>query len=310
MGAPITVGSINFNGGTGGSYTVAPDGSADPLTINNGITLGPGNGPATINAPLNLSGANIWTNNSASTFTVSGAVSNAGNLLTVGGSGNSTINGAISGGGGLSKSGPGSLFLSNTSTYNGNTVITGGTLRLQGAFPSIGIKVAEGQNGSDYSMPATTSAGVVPMANWNNLTGPVGNPASASLALNNNAGAPTGAVVTSYAAADFWSVSGSTLTGNAQLMNGYLDTSNGIRNSHISVTGVPYSSYNVYVYFASDGNGRTGQASLIQNSNALATYNYTTDASPFPGFIQTTTPSTFEQFSQCRLCRIHQRFRQ
>ena len=159
MGAPITLGTINFVGGTGGSYTIAADATADPLTINSGINLGAGAGPATINAPIVLGAPNLWTNNSSSTFTVGGTVANGGNMLTVGGSGNTTINGPVSGTGGLTKSGTGTLLLTGPTRYAGNTLITSGTLRLAaGATPGLyeGI-VANGTNAFDTTDPIPTS---------------------------------------------------------------------------------------------------------------------------------------------------------
>ena len=98
MNAPIEVGTINFAGGSGGSYTIAPNGSVpatDTLTIDSQINMAAGAGPATISAPVILGAANAWVNNSSSLLTVSGNITNSTFGLTVGGTGSTTISGAI-----------------------------------------------------------------------------------------------------------------------------------------------------------------------------------------------------------------------
>ena len=67
---------------------------------------------------------------------------------------------------------------------------------------------------------------------------------------------------------------------NAQLLNAYLDNTGG-GNESVTLTGIPYSNYDVYVYFGSDVNGRTGSVSAAVGSLAYSTtYYYTTDATP------------------------------
>ena len=58
-------------------------------------------------------------------------------------------------------------------------------------------------------------------------------------------------------------------------------------NASINLTGIPYSSYDVYVYFGSEFNGRTG---TLSSTAAGTTYSFTTQvASGTPGsYIQTT----------------------
>jgi fibronectin-binding autotransporter adhesin len=59
-------------------------------------------------------------------------ISNAA-VLTVAETGNETFAGAISGGGGLTKSGGGTLRLTQANTYSGATTLAGGTLRIDNA---------------------------------------------------------------------------------------------------------------------------------------------------------------------------------
>jgi autotransporter-associated beta strand protein len=121
-----TVGSITFNSFTG-TYTLGTAGQT--ITLSNGITKNSGSGAATIISPITLGAAQSWTNNSASLLTIgTGAVTNAGYLLTIGGTGNTSVSSAIGGSGGLTKNGAGTLTLSGTNTYTGGTVINAGTL--------------------------------------------------------------------------------------------------------------------------------------------------------------------------------------
>jgi fibronectin-binding autotransporter adhesin len=130
-----TVGSITFNSFTG-TYTLGTAGQT--ITLSNGITKNSGSGAATIISPITLGAAQSWTNNSASLLTIdTGAVTNAGYLLTIGGTGNTTVSSAIGGSGGLTKNGAGTLTLSGTNTYTGATILNAGTLALSGAAGSI-----------------------------------------------------------------------------------------------------------------------------------------------------------------------------
>jgi fibronectin-binding autotransporter adhesin len=57
-----------------------------------------------------------------------GAISTAGNPLTLSGPGNITVSGNISGVGSVSKTGSGIVFLSGTNSYSGGTTVTGGLM--------------------------------------------------------------------------------------------------------------------------------------------------------------------------------------
>ena len=74
-----------------------------------------------------------------------------------------TYSGNISGAGGLTKAGAGMLKVASLQTYNGPTIISGGTVQLT---PPVGVNMQWIASGTG----AITSgvAGAVPLANWNN----------------------------------------------------------------------------------------------------------------------------------------------
>jgi len=90
----------------------------------------------TITAGLGVNNSQAWTNNSGNLFTVSGNVTLSGNNLTVNGTGNTLISGNIIGAGAgstITKDGPGTLTLSGTLGYGGDTTVNGGTLLVNGS---------------------------------------------------------------------------------------------------------------------------------------------------------------------------------
>ena len=118
---------------------------------------------------------------------------------------------------------------------------------------SIGVSYA-GDNGGGTSIQITPAqiAGVVPQSNWNAATGE--NDTLGSLV--DDSGAATGASVT-WTSPNTWGGSAAP-TDDAAMVNGWLDDGGGTGNS-TTVTGIPYSQYDVYVYGSSDtGNGGRG----------------------------------------------------
>ncbi|MDD5263095.1 MAG: PEP-CTERM sorting domain-containing protein [Methylacidiphilales bacterium] len=122
---------------------------------------------------------------------------------------------------------------------------------------SIGIDFS----GAGTPIPATTSAGVVPQANWNNLSTTSGSLA-AGLVLDSS-----GAVASGVSAS--WGSNGSNTlfgfgsnftgadpnqTGDTDLYSQGLLTFGGPGNwyGHITLTGITYATYDVYAYFSSN----------------------------------------------------------
>jgi fibronectin-binding autotransporter adhesin len=101
LGNAASTNTIGFNGGTLESLSGTYDlGSTRAITLNGAGTIQSDSG----------------------TLTVSGAITNGSNLLTVTGAGNTTISGAIgSGSGGITKTGTGALTLSASNSFTGAT---------------------------------------------------------------------------------------------------------------------------------------------------------------------------------------------
>ncbi len=131
LDAGTGIAGITFN--NTGTTTIKSD-SATPrvLTIGtSGIFINSGAGAVTIGdstdaATITLGGAQTWSNNSSSTFTVINGVTTGANLLTINGPGNTVVTGTIGGTVGLSKAGIGNLTLQASNTYTGTTTLNGG----------------------------------------------------------------------------------------------------------------------------------------------------------------------------------------
>jgi len=132
LASPTTVNSRTFNSFTG-TYTLGT--AAQSITLNNGITKNTATGAAIIISPITLGASQSWANNSAGLLTIgTGAVGNAGFLLTLGGSGNTTVTSVISGAGGLAKSDAGLATVSAVNSYTGTTNVNAGKLVINGSI--------------------------------------------------------------------------------------------------------------------------------------------------------------------------------
>lgn len=141
---------------------------------------------------------------------------------------------------------------------------------------SIGFQFSLGQNATnDLPIAPGDTAGFVPMKNWNAVRAPTQQPAKGldygdtSSIESPMAGAvvdDTGTVVPgihlTFSATNTWSVSKTAQTGDKALLNGYLDNTNAATPTIVTITGIPYATYDVYTYLGSDGNGRTGHVTV------------------------------------------------
>lgn len=156
-------------------------------------------------------------------------------------------------------------------------------LAAQGA--SIGINLGSGR--TDASLGAGDVAGVVPQGNWNNAAGNNG-----SLAvLNTDAGTASGASVT-WATDEQWSVGTGPADANGTLLNGFVSENNN-DGSQISITGIPFTVYDLYVYVSHD---RAGEDVILGETNNLfadfTAIESDTDITSPVSFVQQTTSGT------------------
>lgn len=152
------------------------------------------------------------------------------------------------------------------------------------------------------TVTGTAVAGVVPVANWNNSW-----PSNPTTDLVDDAGSTTTLDIT-YTSFNTWSIQGSDpgldgdSTSNKRLLNGYLNAGNAewgpaTTSSSVSITQIPYESYNLIVYFSSDGADREGEvtdgastfyfstlgAASIAGSNATLTQTTSSSNSNYAG---------------------------
>lgn len=136
---------------------------------------------------------------------------------------------------------------------------------LPAAAQSIGIdwgnQEAGAPGGTVGALAPSTTAGVVAQSNWNSF---VVASQSTPQSLVNNSGAATGAAVT-WSSNNTWANGISQTPGNFQMMAGYLDTSDSSVTT-VSVTGIPFAAYDVYVY--ADGDATGGRAGLYNIGGA------------------------------------------
>jgi autotransporter-associated beta strand protein len=155
------IGSITFNSGAGAFML-----SGNALTVSGGITNNAANAQ-TVGMNLSLSAAQQF-NAASGDLTVSGAVANGGNLLTVTGSSNTTLSNAVSGAGGLTKTSSGLLTMSGNSSYSGGTTVNGtGTLRGTNlhALGTGGLAI---NNSATMQFQGNLGTVVLPSVNLNN----------------------------------------------------------------------------------------------------------------------------------------------
>ncbi len=124
LGGPLAINSLTFTGAGTPNTAGVTIAAGNTLTINalasasgglgyaagTGIVVQSGSGANTINANVSLANSQTWTNNSANTLTIGGAISGSSAVLTTAGSG--------------------MISLSGNNTYTGGTTIAGGTLRI------------------------------------------------------------------------------------------------------------------------------------------------------------------------------------
>lgn len=124
----------------------------------------------------------------------------------------------------------------------------------------IGINFGSGR--ANAALFPEDSAGAVPQTNWNNADGAAGGP----LALNDSEGVATSASVT-WSTDEQWSAAGPAADANGTLLTGWISANNtNDPAASIAITGIPFESYNVYVYLNHD---RVTEDVLISEASSL-----------------------------------------
>jgi hypothetical protein len=126
---------------------------------------------------------------------------------------------------------------------------------------SIGINFIAGQNPT-AGASVTGTAGVVPQANWNNVSELASSGAAGNLI--NSAGANSG-VSASWTASSTWAADNDA-DGNedSNLMDGYIDVTADLPGGRmfIDLADIPYQFYDIYVYVGSDEDGRSARTDI------------------------------------------------
>jgi len=141
-----------------------------------------------------------------------------------------------------------------------NTLLLASLATAQATFADpIGINFGSGRANA-LLLPDDT-AGVVAQSNWNNADGPTGGP----IALNDSTGTAT-AVQLTWSTDEQWSFAGPAADANGTLLTGWISANNtNDPPATITLTGIPFDQYDLYVYFAHD---RGTEDVLISEANS------------------------------------------
>ena len=155
-----------------------------------------------------------------------------------------------------------------------------------GGGTKIGINF-NSDRGTDAELGPDEIAGLPEVAqlNWNNSAGGADPQAGAngsqadiispvSGVLVDDSGGDSGVTV-DWTSNGTWNTTNGFDSPDAKLINGYIDNIGGGGFATVDFNGISFSSYDVYVYFGSDGNGRTGE---VESTTAGQTFSYTTDS--------------------------------
>jgi hypothetical protein len=166
-----------------------------------------------------------------------------------------------------------------------------GTSPTNAASPAINAVRSIGINFNAVpSDPPTTGSELLPneaaghlifrQTNWNNVdsnaAGDINNVFSPTTgSLVNNAAAITPVQVSWTSPNVFQTTNNLDISTDSKLMYGYLDNSAGSPTTEVNLTDIPYSTYDVVVYYGSGGNQRSGN---ISSTAAGTTFYYRTQA--------------------------------
>ena len=130
---------------------------------------------------------------------------------------------------------------------------------------SIGINFSA----TTHTLAAADQPGIVPGANWNNIAGG----SASNVALNNNSGTASGALLTINGGSPFagYSVPSTANAATNTLYRGGLGGSNtGAGEVSISLTNIPFAVYDVYVFASQD----TTATNTLSVTDSITTFYY------------------------------------
>jgi hypothetical protein len=181
--------------------------------------------------------------------------------------------------------------------------LVAGGQAIHAQTPSLGFNFASTDpDAATSSLDPSEAAGVVPAANWNNLTGATGSGTTGIVYDQNGTATPSSATVT-WSSPNTWRSGANNLFPDGpdkKLVSGYLDTgdtaTNGITITVNNIDSVfTTGGYDVYVYFVSDSGANRGGAYTINDGNGPVVKYGSSMASPTE-FVQ--DPGTDVNLSQ------------
>src|SRR5215216_5392501 len=157
----------------------------------------------------------------------------------------------------------------------GLACLLAGTAATFGQTAGLGLKfAATDPDAATSSLAPEEVAGVVPQANWNNLTGATGTGVT-GLEYDNGGAAVSSTATVTWTSPNTWRSGANNAFPDGpdrKLVMGYLDTGNTAANGiTITVNNLDSAftsvAYDVYVYFVSDSNANRGGAYSVNDGN-------------------------------------------
>ena len=149
---------------------------------------------------------------------------------------------------------------------------------------SIGFSFNSNRDDALATMDPSAVAGVIPSDGWVSTVGGAGAGDGANGSISNSG------VNVDWTSNGTWNTNNGASNGDNQLMNGYADAIGGGGAAQVNLTSLNSlfaDGYDIYVYFGSDGNNRTG---AIQGPGATYAFNtFSQQGGGFPGAYQITT---------------------
>ncbi|MDB4712548.1 hypothetical protein OAF35_07740, partial [Verrucomicrobiales bacterium] len=162
--------------------------------------------------------------------------------------------------------------------------LVGNITDLGAGAGSRGVSFNSDRGNAEATMDSATVAGVVPSTGWVSTDGGEGAQGGANGSISNG-------YSVNWSSNGTWNTNNAAADGDDKLMNGYIDAIGGDGAAQVALSGINTSfvdGYDLYVYFGSDGNNRTGKVALTDG----ATYSFNTasaQAGDFPAQYARTT---------------------